>query len=120
MKRKFLIAEYCPGPFFWGWWLYLRDRNDGSPNDCCDWGWIRYEFAEQAVYRLLYSMGPYNPPWGGRTRLGEWFAAAFPGGIEIETDDRERDLTLIGVVTKLPQQRKRAIRTLKKAKRYEP
>lgn len=39
----YLIAEYCAGPFYMGWWLYLRDsKGRQQRNADGDWGWIRY------------------------------------------------------------------------------
>jgi hypothetical protein len=42
LVRQFLIAEYCPGPFYWGWHLYLRESRDkNTRNRNGEWGWIR-------------------------------------------------------------------------------
>lgn len=42
MIIKYLIAEYCPGPIYMGWHLYLRDHKEKQrQNDDGDWGWIR-------------------------------------------------------------------------------
>lgn len=40
---RFLIAEYCPGPFYMGWHLYLREsmgRQQRNANG--GWGWVHY------------------------------------------------------------------------------
>jgi hypothetical protein len=43
MKTLFLIAEYCPGPFYMGWHLYLREHVDKrTRNADGEWGWLRY------------------------------------------------------------------------------
>jgi len=39
--KKFLIAEYCPGPFYMGWHLYLRENRAPKPNADGGWGWVR-------------------------------------------------------------------------------
>ncbi len=40
---QWLIAEYCPGPFYMGWHLYLRDNNlVHQPNKDGTWGWLRW------------------------------------------------------------------------------
>lgn len=42
MKKMFLIAEYCTGPFYMGWWLYLREhKQKNKRNSDGDWGWLR-------------------------------------------------------------------------------
>lgn len=37
----YLIAEYCPGPFYMGWHLYLRENRVFKRNRDGGWGWIR-------------------------------------------------------------------------------
>lgn len=39
-RRLFLIAEYCAGPFYMGWHLYLREsRRLNRRNADGSWGW---------------------------------------------------------------------------------
>ena len=40
-KAKYLIAEYCRGPFYMGWHLYLRENRAFRRNADGNWGWIR-------------------------------------------------------------------------------
>lgn len=84
---KVIWPEYCPGEFYAGWWVYCRDRDDGSRNDGGDWGWIRDGFALRPIRDLCIQLGWEHPPevpdWpgGGTQFFAEWFAAAFPRGI---------------------------------------
>ncbi len=58
MTSKFLIAEYCPGPLFMGWHLYLRDTNvPGQRNAEGDWGWLERGPLVPAALRLLVDLG---------------------------------------------------------------
>ena len=44
----FLIAEYCKGPFFMGWHLYVRQsRRKNTRNPDGGWGWL----SRQGLYR---------------------------------------------------------------------
>lgn len=38
---KYLVAEYCPGPIYMGWHMYLRDYRAFRRNKDGGWGWIR-------------------------------------------------------------------------------
>ena len=41
--KDYLIAEYCPGPFYMGWHLYIRESKEKQkPNADGRWGWIRH------------------------------------------------------------------------------
>lgn len=54
---KWLIAEYCPSPFYMGWHLYLRDsRGVQRRNKNGDWGWIRRPH-ESSAGALLKQLG---------------------------------------------------------------
>ena len=124
--RKYLIAEYCEGPFFMGWWLYERDRNDGSPNDDNRWGWLRcncfYGGCNQyggcavgRVYDFCRALGQ-EPPQPRRSGDGfaEWFAATFPHGLVVEV--AADGYTLIEAVKRRPRQvDRRIIRTVRRA-----
>lgn len=122
----YLIAEYCEGPFYMGWWLYERDRNDGSPNDDHGWGWLRcscwYDACGRfggcdvyAVYTFCRALGHEPPaPQRNRDRFAEWFAATFPHGLLVEKGDGYR---LVEVVKRRPRQvDRRIIRTVARAK----
>ena len=37
----FLVAEYCRGPFYMGWHLYLRENTAPKRNSDGGWGWVR-------------------------------------------------------------------------------
>jgi hypothetical protein len=99
-RVAYLYPEECPGPFYMGWWLYLRDRADGSRNDDGDWGWLRYDGDLRLVREFLLSVGRADPPPVTYTassahqaqKWGEWFAANYPGGIKVlvHEDDNGR------------------------------
>jgi len=121
MKRVYLLAEYCPGPFYMGWHLYLRDRNDGSPNDerWDGWGWLRMggAYTELAsLHAFLAALGHEGPfPERHREeRFAEWFAGKFPGGLHLASS--EDGWELVEIVPAIPTQaRKGVIRTVKGA-----
>ncbi len=58
---RYLLAEYCGGPFYWGWWLYERETNDGRSN-WGGWGWLHCENQRRPVYDLLAGMKETPPP----------------------------------------------------------
>jgi len=53
----FLIAEYCEGPFYMGWHLYLRENRVFRRNLDGGWGWIRRIETDSAVAVFLSSIG---------------------------------------------------------------
>lgn len=57
--RQFLVAEYCPGPFYWGWHLYLRESRDKrTRNRDGGWGWImRPENDIHGIPAVLAQLG---------------------------------------------------------------
>ena len=90
-KRQWLIAEECKAQFYTGWWLYLRDRNDGTPNKWGDWGWQRYEHQLAAIEQFLRTAG-YRPPQAKAHSqdLAEWFGRMFPKGLPVLLDEWHR------------------------------
>ena len=52
----FLVAEYCRGPFYMGWHLYLRENRAMKRNNNGGWGWIR-RVHEHPVMKFLSSIG---------------------------------------------------------------
>lgn len=119
----YLLAEYCPGPFYYGWWLYERNTNDGRCNALTrnGWGWLGYENELEHVRDLCVSMG-YSPPpvvhWS--QDFAEWFAATFPGGLRVDSwDDEYPRYTLVEIVAKTPRQCRGVIRTIRGARQSE-
>ncbi|GAG99174.1 unnamed protein product [marine sediment metagenome] len=53
----FLVAEYCRGPFYMGWHLYLRENRVFMQNLDGGWGWIRRVCEDSTVMALLSSIG---------------------------------------------------------------
>lgn len=113
---RFCIAEYCPGPFYMGWWLYERETNDGRPNTD-GWGWMRSTASwsdQQELHALCQQMGHTPPPVARHTQdFAEWFAATFPSGLRVAVyEDRETRYELIEIIHKRPRQRRGVIRTI--------
>lgn len=110
---KFIIAEYCEGPFYLGWWMYARDRNDGSQNDegYDRWGWFRGDpewNGVKAIWELCCELG-HAPPVLKRNcdKFAEWFATTFPGGWL--TGQIDGKLAIVEIVPKAPRQVRRGI-----------
>lgn len=60
VDKMFLIAEYCRGPFYMGWHLYLRDYRAFRRNKDGSWGWIRmggWSWMQPRVLKFLQSIG---------------------------------------------------------------
>lgn len=60
IRTKYLIAEYCPGPFYMGWHIYLRDHRVFRRNNDGSWGWIRmsgWSWMQSRVLKFLRSVG---------------------------------------------------------------
>jgi hypothetical protein len=59
MREMFLISEYCEGPFFMGWHLYLRDnKGRQQPNAGGGWGWLRRsDCATTQAHEFLRRIG---------------------------------------------------------------
>jgi len=56
--QGFLIAEYCRGPFYMGWHLYLRENMAfNRRNRDGGWGWIRRPAEDFDVIKCLWSLG---------------------------------------------------------------
>lgn len=56
-KDMFLVAEYCRGPFYMGWHLYLRENRVFRRNSNGGWGWIRRVRENSQVMFFLSSLG---------------------------------------------------------------
>lgn len=89
----FIRAEYCDADLYTGWHLYARDRNDSSPNDDGDWGWLRRgDMSTRSLAKLLPSL-PQLTVFGDTFAEIEWhnrfvaaFVERFPDGIRVERD----------------------------------
>ena len=58
----YLYAEYCPGDFFWGWWLYAGKLPDpGEKFDRETYHWIDGDFQRSHIGRDLLGLdAPYS------------------------------------------------------------
>lgn len=56
-QEMYLITEYCRGPFYMGWHVYLRDNNKRQQrNSDGEWGWIRRPRENRELVRFLGSL----------------------------------------------------------------
>lgn len=100
-SERWLWAEYCPGPFYMGWWLYERDRTDRSRNDDGDWGWLRDFYHLRPVYELLVAAGRVdapevrNHPHVCSQKLAEWFAKEYPQGLRVRVTEGGYELAAV-------------------------
>jgi len=97
--RRFLIAEYCRGPFYMGWHLYLRENRAFTPNSDGGWGWLSQIRENSQVTSFFSSIGIIIT--GDGTCDGDGiaeFAGRFPiegrrcggklrGGIEVDVGE---------------------------------
>lgn len=89
-RTRYLIAEYCDGPFYMGWHLYLRESRDAhQTNYDGDWGWIRWSPSQElqssrtgadlhpcrAVFDVLGIKGSLLGGGGDETAIGRFAAA---------------------------------------------
>ena len=125
-KKRYLIAEYCQGPFYTGWWLYERETNDGRPNSGYDsWGWLKSTDAwspQQKLRDLCVWMGHSPPAVAGYSdEFAEWFAGQFPNGLQVRVSESmdEDHYALVEILATRPRQRRGVIRTLRGAARAE-
>ncbi len=110
----YLVAEYCASDFFMGWWLYLRETNDGRPNRGREWGWLRDSRSRKPARRLCTELGG-DPPEDSRYSQGfaEWFAATYPNGLRVEM--QEWRYKLAEICARRPRERRHAVRTIRGA-----
>lgn len=59
LQKLWLIAEYCRGPFYMGWHLYLRENREMQQRNADgSWGWIRWHRADKhPVQDILDDLG---------------------------------------------------------------
>lgn len=91
-----ILAEYCHGPFYMGWHLYVRERTDGIPNADGGWGWCQSALSVERVRDLCLTMGyrdedipevNYHSGSGKYHEFVDWFAYEFPLGVGVERAD---------------------------------
>jgi hypothetical protein len=91
MGAVFLYPEYCDADLFTGWHLYLRDRNDGSPNDDGGWGWVRRSDMASRSLAALFPELPQLTTYEGVEAEIAWhnrfitaFVAKYPKGVLVD------------------------------------
>lgn len=94
-KPVWILPEYCPGPIFGGWHLYVRSRTrERAPvGGRRGWWWLRDELQLCNVHRALAEVGidlpdPFRSFHGHKFK--EAFVQAYPAGIlaTVEADER--------------------------------
>lgn len=125
-REAFILAEYCGGPFYWGWWLYDRDTNNGQmnqarPGEGAGWGWLKDASSssrQNDVYELCRRIYE-DPPKVARYKdqFAEWFATTFPCGLEVLSVESEWETAYLlqAIPTQRPRQRRGVIRTIRGA-----
>ena len=105
-----LLPEYCPGPFYMGWHLYVRQHDaTRSDPDAYSCGWLfRRCGAYKAAWRALWKAGWTLPDPGYDRDFHDFEGAVvrlFPAGLLVEVDDRHE---VERVLPELPDARWRA------------
>lgn len=84
MKTMYLVAEYCPGPFYMGWHLYLRESPARRQRNADgEWGWLRRASTRTSNARdVLRELGITDWVGDETTDAGAYaeFARRFPDG----------------------------------------
>jgi hypothetical protein len=86
-RLLYVYTEYCPGDFFWGWWLYAIPVVDGTPIRDTDGAWLRHASLEA----VLQALGLPESDWRNPETYNA-FLAAYPNGALIRKDGRRYSL----------------------------
>lgn len=85
-RLVYVYAEYCPGDFYWGWWLYycgirygLPDRNNRAYHN--GRVWLNYDWQIRQLFSLLGL--PYRIDYR-HEKYAEWFMDEHPQGIVLK------------------------------------
>lgn len=77
----YVYTEYCPGSFFWGWWLYAIPVVDGTPIRDTDDAWLRHASLDAVLQALDLPERDWRDPETYNT-----FLATYPNGALIRKD----------------------------------
>ena len=79
----YIYAEYCPGDFFWGWWLYAVPVKDGKP-DRGRYTWLNpgHAITEDVLRALdIPVIHQQSPPYHiANERAVDMFLIKYPHG----------------------------------------
>lgn len=118
LDERYLLAEYCPGPIYWGWWLYLRQSNGAGHREMLEFGatgWLQDEHQRHGARELCVELKLEPPPDGRHSQdFAEWFARTAPNGLRVEVGDYGK-LKLLARCSSRPKQRRGCIRTIRGA-----
>lgn len=115
-RLAYIVAEFCPGPFYSGWGLFERDHNDGRMNNDGRSRSRMAEIWEAEVEEMLRFKGYEPPPARQHSRaLAEWVAATFPHGLRVRVTFGTPIYELAEIVDKRPRQRRGVVRTIRGA-----
>ncbi len=77
-RLLYVYTEYCPGNFFWGWWLYAVPVIEGKPMRNADGSWIR----DMRLREVLQAIGLPVDDWRS-PKTYEAFMSSYPNGVLI-------------------------------------
>jgi len=81
----YVYAEYCPGDFFWGWWLYKVPIEEGKADrrngEYGNYHWLHYDWL---LTRLMETLGlPTYLDYRGanHAKYTDAFLEKYPNGV---------------------------------------
>ena len=85
----YIYAEYCPGDFYWGWWIYAAPIAEGKPDRGRAF-WIQHNWQ---LDRLMAALGLHilhEYRYDNHQRYAHTFLRAYPDGLlaNVERDGR--------------------------------
>jgi len=80
-RLLYVYAEYCPGDFFWGWWLYAVPLVEGKP-DLGKYTWLRHLHLTEILRAVGLQARDHRSP-----KTYEEFLAVWPNGALIRKVD---------------------------------
>jgi len=89
-KTFLLHAYYCPGPFYWGWWMSADLIENDEPNhNLFESQWLKMEWMLEIAKGYAEQTGAANLPAVSRFGhdLAKAFYLAFPLGLILEGSD---------------------------------
>lgn len=100
-RLVYIYAEYCPGDFYWGWWLYccgikygLPTRNINSSRNVRIW--LHHEWQLEQLFNLIslpfqYKCDRNRLAFDARPKpYAELFLEKYPQGVVLKIDKNEK------------------------------
>lgn len=107
---NYIYAEYCPGDFFWGWWLYAapiistpehKGQSEKEMPDREHAVWLHYDWRLDALFEALkLSPRGYNsdyPNYGkyDQAKYTRDFLCQYPIGVLCQVEDNGRRVKVV-------------------------